>query len=122
MQTKPSVSRADRAAARAKADRTHDRYVVRTYGLAPGEYAELLAAQNGRCAICMKVPRRRRLAVDHDHQTGRPRALLCYMCNKAIGQFEFDPMVAYNAASYLLSIHEDHAEDWRLHAAKTLLN
>lgn len=93
-----------KAILRARADRAHDRYVVRTYGLAEGEYAARLADQQGRCAICMKVPRRRRLAVDHDHDTGQPRALLCYLCNKAIGQFEFDPMVAHNAATYLLSI------------------
>jgi hypothetical protein len=52
----------------------------------------------------MKVPRKRRLAVDHDHDTGQPRSLLCYLCNRAIGQFEFDPMVAHNAAIYLMSI------------------
>lgn len=66
----------------------------------------MLADQDGRCAICMRRPRNRRLAVDHDHFTGLPRALLCYTCNKALGWYEFDAMVAYNAARYLLAIYE----------------
>jgi hypothetical protein len=66
----------------------------------------MLADQGGRCAICMRIPRNRRLAVDHDHFTGLPRALLCYTCNKALGWWEFDPIMAYQAAQYLLDIFE----------------
>jgi hypothetical protein len=66
----------------------------------------MLADQGGRCAICTRVPRARRLAVDHDHFTGEPRALLCYTCNKALGWWEFDPIAAYHASRYLLSIFE----------------
>ena len=105
--TKPSASRSEvRARARARADRAHERYVQRTYGLAPGQYQQMLADQDGRCAICTRIPRNRRLAVDHDHFTETPRALLCYTCNKALGLWEFDPIAAYHAAQYLLSIYE----------------
>lgn len=106
-QAASAARRLARELTRLKADRTHDKYVQRTYGLAPGEYAEMLAAQDGRCAICLKVPRTRRLAVDHDHQTGKPRALLCYLCNKALGTWEFDPIIATLAAQYLTTIADD---------------
>jgi hypothetical protein len=104
------VTRAEREAARARADRAHDKYVQRQYGLEPGEYARMLEAQDGRCALCLKQPRRRRLAVDHDHRTGKPRALLCFRCNQFLGQWEFDPMTATLASQYLLSIAESFQE------------
>ncbi|GAA0935942.1 MULTISPECIES: endonuclease domain-containing protein [Actinocorallia] len=59
---------------------THDRRVSETYGLEPGEYAVLFAAQGGKCAIC-KESRRERLSVDHDHKTGLVRMLACRRCN-----------------------------------------
>jgi len=103
-----SVSRSERAALAAKKEKAHDRYVVRVYGLEPGEYAQRLAAQKGRCAICRKVPRKRYLAVDHDHRTGTVRGLLCYFCNSSVGTFEFSKTTAENAAAYLLRIAQDY--------------
>lgn len=100
----------ERAAAKAKANATHEKYVMRTYGLVLGQYAQMLEDQGGRCALCMKIPRRRRLAVDHDHNTGFPRALLCYLCNKYLGQWEGDPLAAYNAGTYLLAISEAYGD------------
>ena len=52
------------------------------YGLVPEQYTQLLERQNGVCAICGHPPKTRRLGVDHDHKTGRVRALLCHTCNK----------------------------------------
>lgn len=71
-----SHHRAHRNATRA---RRHDSRVTKVYGLAPGEYDELYAAQGGRCAIagCTATGKRKRLAVDHDHETGEVRGLLC---------------------------------------------
>lgn len=68
--------RAHRAATRS---RRADARVVRVYGLAPGEYEQLLAFQGGTCAIptCNASGKRKRLAVDHDHVTGEVRGLLC---------------------------------------------
>jgi hypothetical protein len=99
------VAKAKATATRARA---HEKYVIKTYGLKPGQYAQMLADQGGVCAICLKAPRNRRLAVDHDHNTGLPRALLCYLCNKYLGQWEFDPVVATLAAIYLLSIADSY--------------
>lgn len=60
-----------------------EKRVQRVYGLEPGEYERLLAFQGGTCAFprCKATGRRRRLAVDHDHDTGEPRGLLCYPHN-----------------------------------------
>lgn len=73
--------------AKRKASRkaNHDRTVARTYGLEPGEYERLYRFQNGRCAICRRATgKARRLAVDHDHDTGRVRGLCCGPCNKTV--------------------------------------
>lgn len=97
------VSVVNRSAAN---ERAHDRYVQKTYGLEAGEYARLLAEQDGRCAICMKRAVRRRLAVDHDHTTGRVRGLLCYFCNKYLGIWEQDPIALNNLILYARDILE----------------
>ncbi len=56
------------------------------YGLNAVEYNRLFAIQSGRCAICGKHQSelKRRLDVDHDHETGKVRGLLCNYCNKII--------------------------------------
>lgn len=54
----------------------------RQYGITLEDYDALFEAQQGLCAICNRQDStRRRLAVDHDHETGRIRGLLCYSCN-----------------------------------------
>lgn len=55
------------------------------YGITEEEYAELLDAQAGGCALCGAPPGKVPLAVDHDHRTGRVRGLLCLGCNTALG-------------------------------------
>jgi len=58
----------------------------------------LLAQQNGLCAICNTAPAKH---VDHDHATGKVRALLCFNCNGGLGQFKDDPAVLRAAADYV---------------------
>ena len=82
---------------------SHAARVQSTYGLGPGEYETLFAAQNGVCAIC-KTPRRYRLNVDHDHKTGVVRGLLCRLCNGRLLTAARDkPEVLRSAADYLES-------------------
>jgi hypothetical protein len=59
----------------------------------------------GGCDICggQNVKDRTRLSIDHDHETGRFRGLLCSTCNTAIGLLRDDPKVARAAAGYLQS-------------------
>jgi len=47
-------------------------------------YDELLAQQNGVCAICGHPPKTKRLNIDHDHKTMEVRGLLCHKCNRAL--------------------------------------
>lgn len=75
----------------------------RKFGLTPQGYDALLAKQRGGCAICqLPCPTGRKLAVDHHHQSGRVRGLLCQNCNTGLGKFGDDPDRLKVAAAYLL--------------------
>lgn len=71
------------------------------FGMTPAEYQQILDWQNGVCCICGEPPTTKRLAVDHDHQTGESRNLLCSACNTAIGLFREDPARLRAAADYI---------------------
>lgn len=71
------------------------------YGITVEDYDVLLAEQGGKCAVCGEVPSHR-LHVDHDHETGRVRGLLCTWCNKGLGSFRDDPDKLLSAAAYLI--------------------
>lgn len=59
------------------------------YGIDLEEYDRMLKAQNGVCAICSKTCKSgKSLAVDHCHETGKVRGLLCGKCNTGIGLLE----------------------------------
>ncbi len=60
----------------------------REFGLTIAEYAAMSEGQNHKCAICGKPETSRRLAVDHCHETGKIRALLCGPCNNHLGTYE----------------------------------
>ena len=74
----------------------------RKYGLTLEQYDAMLAAQDGVCAICGEPrPEDRTLHVDHDHDTGEIRGLLCFKCNNALGDFNDDHDLFQRAAAYL---------------------
>jgi 5-methylcytosine-specific restriction endonuclease McrA len=77
---------------------------LKPYGITHAEFTAMLAAQNGRCAICghsdLSVPNLFPL-VDHCHKTGKVRGLLCMNCNQAIGKMGDDPERLRRAALYL---------------------
>lgn len=77
------------------------RHNLDRYGLTPEQYNEMVANQRGLCACCHNPPHRGRLQVDHDHKTGRVRALLCHHCNAGNGHFSDDPARLRQAAEYL---------------------
>lgn len=56
----------------------------RKYGITLDEYNEMLSKQGGKCAICGE-DKSETLAVDHDHNTGEVRGLLCAHCNHVVG-------------------------------------
>lgn len=64
---------------------THEKYLYRKYGYTITEKQQLYQAQNSCCAICQKHYDINALHVDHCHNTGKIRGLLCNSCNCAIG-------------------------------------
>jgi hypothetical protein len=64
-----------------------DAIMRRQYGISMQEFHELLEYQNGGCAVCGKPIEavRRRMNVDHCHETGQVRGILCTGCNTGIG-------------------------------------
>jgi len=67
-----------------------------TTAQANAERQKLSDAQNQCCAICGKHESnfKKKLSVDHNHQTGKVRALLCYYCNKfLVGRFRINTIV-----------------------------
>lgn len=74
---------------------------LRRYGLTVEEYETLLTEQDGVCAICKKAPKKKRLHVDHDHDTGNVRGLLCFNCNFGLSWFKEEPRLLGKAKKYL---------------------
>lgn len=79
-------------------------------GITLADYEKAFAEQGGVCAICgkpetvlwrKKLKQLRSMSADHDHKTGRFRALLCHKCNRAIGLFGDDPELMEKAAAYV---------------------
>lgn len=74
---------------------------LRTYGITTSDYARLCSEQHGQCAICGISPFGQALHVDHCHETGKVRGLLCLTCNAGIGLLKDDPDLCYAASIYL---------------------
>lgn len=95
------------------------RISIRTTGYALGitvdQYEQMERDQNNKCAICGFEETRKartagnicRLAVDHDHETGTIRQLLCSDCNTTLGKMKDSPDLLMQAAFYLI----DHGKD-----------
>jgi len=91
--------------------KSRQRSITRRYGLSSEAYDSLWDSQNGRCAICDKVLMVRLLSgrgvardapvIDHDHDTGRVRGILCNPCNTGIGGLQHDPAILARAIRYL---------------------
>ena len=88
-------------------ERRRVRHNTRLYGLSHEDYLDLLETQGGVCAICHQPETMtykgspKSLCVDHDHDTGKVRGLLCAACNFALGKFQDDPARLRAAADYL---------------------
>jgi len=85
-------------------------YIKKKYNMSEDEFWAYWTANHGKCYICVKqmeMPKKQRgqnldsCCIDHDHQTGKVRGLLCSGCNKGIGLLGDDPKIIRQALEYL---------------------
>jgi len=68
------------------------------YGITLTDWLDIHSRQDGKCAICKKSTKQ--LMVDHNHETGKVRGLLCFQCNNGLGYVEIVGWLR-NALQYL---------------------
>jgi len=78
------------------------------YDIDPVDYEMILSWQGGVCKICKEAPGPKKpggpvtpLQVDHNHETGAVRGLLCFRCNAGIGNLRDSPDLLRAAALYV---------------------
>lgn len=90
--------------AAAHPEKVREKSLKRFYGISLEQYNAMLVEQGGVCAGCGGPPTANgKFYVDHNHQTGRVRGLLCHHCNVSIGYAKDDPSVLDKLAAYLRS-------------------
>ena len=84
-------------------ERTRCLHYRRKFGITLERFRELKESQGGRCAICRadEPGGHGTFHVDHCHETGVVRGLLCYRCNVGLGYFKDDPETVARAFTYL---------------------
>jgi hypothetical protein len=82
-------------------------FLRKKYGMTLRDFQDMYEHQDFRCAICGERDRiqdqskRKRLSIDHDHETGKVRGLLCQRCNVMIGMARDNPDILRRAALYV---------------------
>lgn len=98
----PEKHRANQRAYRARNPRLMKSIdLKKKYGITLDEYEGRLAAQQGCCAVCKSPPGKKALAVDHCHDTGIIRGILCHGCNTALGLLREDEKIVAALGRYL---------------------
>lgn len=77
-----------------------DSHLVRTYGITLDEYEARVQGQGGMCACCGRGLGIKPV-VDHDHETGKVRGIVCYGCNTGLGKIGDNPDGAHRAEMYM---------------------
>jgi len=75
-------------------------------GMTVDEFWNMYDSQNGKCAICLQDIAAENSAIDHNHDSGKIRGILCKSCNRGIGLLKDDSEVLNRASSYLISAEE----------------
>ena len=70
-------------------------------GITPEQLVDRYERQEGCCAICKTEVALIESAIDHNHETGEFRGVLCKQCNRALGMFKDSPAVLRSALEYL---------------------
>lgn len=90
-----------------KAANEKNNCLLRKYGITFNQKQKMIADQNSRCAICKEIlDNGRNTHVDHNHETGKIRGILCDNCNKAIGLLRDSPIFTRAATEYLIKYNE----------------
>ena len=79
-------------------EQARDAQLQRSYGINFAIVTDTLNKQKGLCLGCKK---KCKLCIDHDHQTGRFRGLLCSSCNLGLGMLKDNPKILRNLIHYL---------------------
>jgi hypothetical protein len=77
---------------------TRNKHLKARYGVTHEQVAAMAAEYGGMCAICRERPAEH---VDHDHETGEIRGVLCFTCNVGLGNFRDRPDLLDKAVHYL---------------------
>lgn len=88
--------------------------LLRNYRVSLDQYDSILEMQGGVCFICQRFEvskKAPRLVVDHDHESGLPRALLCHRCNCGLGYFKDNEARVIRAAKYLEMFRVSNSND-----------
>jgi hypothetical protein len=76
-------------------------YNLKRYNITADEYWQMFEEQNGVCKVCNEEPGDKKLAVDHCHDTGEVRGLLCSRCNTALGLLREDKNIMKSLMEYI---------------------
>lgn len=75
----------DKVEAQRRVSRERNLNILYKYGLSQVQFEQMVLDQNGRCKICERA---KKLVVDHNHDTGEVRGLLCHGCNTGLARVE----------------------------------
>jgi hypothetical protein len=86
-----------------KHEKERDHRLRRNYGISTDQYDLMFQEQAGLCAICRspETTKKKTLSVDHDHETGTTRKLLCHHCNSLLGHAKDNVGILQSAIQYL---------------------
>ena len=100
---KQCINSAALARYHADPDRARNNQLKRKFGITAKQYDAMYQEQAGRCGICAvhQSELTKRLAVDHNHATGKVRGLLCDDCNIGLGKLKDSPSILRKALNYL---------------------
>lgn len=82
-------------------NRSPDENRLRRYGLTSEKFEALYESQNGKCPICLRDLEQLRAHIDHCHDSGRIRGILCSTCNQGLGNFVDSQFRLSRAIEYL---------------------
>jgi hypothetical protein len=108
LKNKETIDKRNRLWKKNNKNKIKNRYLITNYNISFNEYNKLFESQNGVCAICNKPETFRGnnkkikfLAVDHNHQSGKVRGLLCMKCNILLGNCEENIIILQKTIEYL---------------------